>query len=319
MLEEGSKASAAQADRDRPTASDKINWPVKTHEMHNHHIDSTIWNDFPFRDNDIIIATYGKSGTTWLQQIVAQLVFQGAEESPMPEISPWVDMRLPPREVKLPAIEAQTHRRFLKTHLPVDALVFSPRAKYIYIMRDGRDVMWSMYNHTARATDFFYQMINDSPGRVGPPLDRPPASTRQYFLEWLDGNGFPLWPFWEHVRSWYAIRELPNVLLLHYTQLKDDLPGQMRRIADFLDIEVPEDRWPMLVEHCEFTYMKAHAANYTPLGGLPWEGGAETFIHKGTNGRWRDELTAEDNARYEATARRELGEDLARWLATGYP
>ena len=319
MLEEGSKASAAQADRDRPTASDKINWPVKTHEMHNHHIDSTIWNDFAFRDDDIIIATYGKSGTTWLQQIVAQLVFQGAEESPMPEISPWVDMRLPPREVKLPAIEAQTHRRFLKTHLPVDALVFSPRAKYIYIMRDGRDVMWSMYNHTARATDFFYQMINDSPGRVGPPLDRPPASTRQYFLEWLDGNGFPWWPFWEHVRSWYAIRELPNVLLLHYTQLKDDLPGQMRRIADFLDIEVPEDRWPMLVEHCEFTYMKAHAANYTPLGGLPWEGGAETFIHKGTNGRWRDELTAEDNARYEATARRELGEDLARWLATGYP
>ena len=48
-------------------------------------------------------------------------------------MSPWVDLRVPPREVKLPAIEAQTHRRFLKTHLPVDALVFSPKARYVYV------------------------------------------------------------------------------------------------------------------------------------------------------------------------------------------
>lgn len=41
--------------------------PVKTREMHNHHMDSTIWNDFSFRDDDIVIATYAKSGTTWMQ------------------------------------------------------------------------------------------------------------------------------------------------------------------------------------------------------------------------------------------------------------
>ncbi|MCJ1361826.1 hypothetical protein MMC16_000926 [Acarospora aff. strigata] len=282
-------------------------------------MDSTVWNNFIFRDDDIIIGTYAKSGTTWMQQIVSQLVFQGAEGLPVTDISPWMDMRLPPHEEKLRVVEAQTHRRFLKTHLPVDALVFSPQAKYIYILRDGRDVVWSFYNHTARASDLYYQVFNDSPGRVGPPLERPPASTRQYFLDWLDGNGYPMWPFWEQVRSWYAIRELPNVLLLHFTQLKDDLPGQMRRIADFLDIEVPEDRCPTLIEHCEFPYMKAHSANFAPMGGALWEGGAETFVHKGTNGRWRDELTAEDNAHYEAMAQQELGEDLARWLATGYP
>ena len=56
-------------------------------------------------------------------------------------MSPWVDLRVPPREVKLPEIVAMEHRRFLKTHLPVDALVFSPRAKYLYIGRDGRDVV----------------------------------------------------------------------------------------------------------------------------------------------------------------------------------
>ena len=60
----------------------------------------------------------------------------------------WLDLRVPPKAVKLPVVEAQTRRRFLKTHLPLDALVFSPKAKYIYIGRDGRDVVWSMYTTT---------------------------------------------------------------------------------------------------------------------------------------------------------------------------
>ena len=45
-------------------------WPTKARELHNHHFDSTIWNDFAFRDDDIIIGTYAKSGTTWMQQII---------------------------------------------------------------------------------------------------------------------------------------------------------------------------------------------------------------------------------------------------------
>jgi aryl sulfotransferase len=98
-------------------------WPAKTRELHNHHFDSTAWNGFPFRDADIVIATYAKYGTTWLQQIVSQLIFNSEEGLEVAEMSPWVDLRVPPMEVKLPAIEAQTHRRFLKTHLPVDALV----------------------------------------------------------------------------------------------------------------------------------------------------------------------------------------------------
>ncbi len=106
-------------------------WPTKTREIHNHHFDSTIWNEFRFRDDDIIIGTYAKSGTTWTQQIVSQLIFQGAEGLEVAEMSPWLDLRVPPKEVKLPAVEAQQHRRFLKTHLPVNALVFSPKAKYL--------------------------------------------------------------------------------------------------------------------------------------------------------------------------------------------
>ncbi|MEN3976254.1 sulfotransferase domain-containing protein [Emcibacter sp. SYSU 3D8] len=292
-------------------------WPQKTREFQNHHFDSTVWNDFNFRDGDIIVGTYGKSGTTWTQQIVGQLVFNGSADVDVGEMSPWVDLRVPPKEVKLPAIEAQTHRRFLKTHLPVDALVFSPQAKYIYIGRDGRDVVWSMYNHHANANQTWYDMLNDAPGRVGPPIERPPESIRQYFLDWMDRDGHPFWPFWGNIRSWWEIRHLPNVLLIHFDDLKRDMPGEIRRMAGFLDIAIDENHFPAIVEHCGFDYMKANAAKSAPLGGVFWDGGAATFINKGVNGRWRDTLTAEDSARYEATAREQLGEDCARWLATG--
>ena len=291
--------------------------PRKTREIHNHHFDSTIWNDFRFRDDDIVIATYAKSGTTWTQQIVGQLLFGGAENVNVAEMSPWLDLRVPPKEVKLPAIEAQTHRRFLKTHLPVDALVFSPKAKYIFVARDGRDVLWSMYNHHANANALWYELLNDAPGRVGPSIAPPPASIRQYFHDWLDRDGHPFWPYWENVASWWAIRHLPNVLLVHFAGLKADLPREIRRIAAFLDIAIDEARFPAIVEHCGFDWMKRNAALAAPLGGVFWDGGAATFINKGTNGRWRDVLTPSESAWYEAMALEKLGVECARWLATG--
>ena len=95
-------------------------WPVKTSEFQNHHADSTRWNDFQFRPDDIVIASWGKSGTTWLQQIVSQLVFQGSEEVPMNVTSPWLDFRPIPLEPVTGLLEAQKHRRFIKTHLALN-------------------------------------------------------------------------------------------------------------------------------------------------------------------------------------------------------
>ncbi len=292
-------------------------WPVKQRELHSHRFDSTVWNGFAFRDDDIVVATYAKSGTTWLQQILGQLLFADADTLPIADMSPWLDLRVPPKEVKIAALEAQTHRRFIKTHLPVDALVYAPQAKYIYVARDGRDVVWSLHNHHANANDLWYSALNDAPGLVGPPIGRPPKSIRQYFLDWLDRDGFPFWSYWEGVVSWWSVRDLPNLLLLHYDDLKRDLPGQMRRIAAFLDVAIDEDRFPTAVEHCGFAWMKANAARTTPAGGAFWDGGADTFIHKGTNGRWRDVLTEADCARYEAVARERLGAECATWLAAG--
>jgi aryl sulfotransferase len=106
--------------------------PRKTRETQNCICDSTRWNGFKFRDDDVVIATYAKTGTTWTQQIVGNLIFHGADFDAF-ATSPWVDFRLHPLDQVMEMLEAQKHRRFLKTHLPLDALVFAPEAKYLCV------------------------------------------------------------------------------------------------------------------------------------------------------------------------------------------
>ncbi len=293
--------------------------PEKTREIQTNHFDSTIWNDFKFRDDDVIVSTYGKSGTTWTQQIIAQLLMGPDGELETGIISPWMDLRVPPKEVKLAEIEAQQHRRFVKTHLPTDALVFSEKAKYVYVGRDGRDVAWSLYNHHLKGNDGWYSALNDTPGLVGPKFPRIEEGTdaHDYYTTWFENDGHPFWPFWENIRSWWAIRNLPNVMMIHFSDMKADLEGEMRRIADFLDVSHDHKDWPKLVEYCTFDWMKRHGDLTAPLGGALWDGGSDSFLFKGVNRRWADTLSAEEVALYESRAIEELGEECANWLANG--
>lgn len=300
---------------------DKSGLPQKTREVHNHHQDSTAWNDFPFRDDDIVIATYAKSGTTWTQQIVSQLVHRGDPNISAGEVSPWVDLRIIPRDEMMGMLESQTHRRFMKTHLPRDAMVWNPKVKYVFIGRDGRDMTWSLHHHFAVATPLFYQLINDTPGRVGPPCPKPSDDPRDMFIDLIedDTRGSICWPFWSHVRSWWDVRNQPNVLFVHFADMKKDLDGEMRRIAEFLEVpDLSAEEWKAAVEHSTFGWMKEHAELSAPgLAEQVFEGGAKSFINKGTNGRWADRLSAEDNRRYLEKARQELGEECASWLEKG--
>jgi aryl sulfotransferase len=290
--------------------------PVKTREMHNHHMDSTRWNEFDVRDGDVVVATYAKSGTTWMQQIVTQLVFNGDPDADLTN-SPWLDLRIAPRDEVFAMLAEQTNRRVVKTHLPIDALTFSPKARYLYVARDGRDLVWSFHNHLLLMEEEVYEALNTTPGRVGPEILRPSPDVYQFFQDWMDRDGYPIWPFWEHVRGWWEARNVANIRLVHFNELKRDLPGMIGKLADFLEFDIDEPRWNQIVEHCTFDYMKENAAQIFPLAEKAFQGGARTFVNKGTNQRWKDVLTEEDNRRYLETARRELGEDCAHWLETG--
>jgi aryl sulfotransferase len=104
---------------------------------------------------------------------------------------------------------------------------------------------------------------------------------------------------------------------LHFANLKADLPGSIRKVASFLGIPIDEDRWQVILDHCSFEYMKVNATDSVALGGVFLDGGAQTFIHRGVNGRWRDSLSDAESLRYEKIAERELGKECACWLRTG--
>ena len=104
-----------------------VAYPKKSRDLHNMLMDSTRWDGFKFRDDDIVIDTWAKSGTTWTQQIVSQLIFNGAEDLPAMDLAPWLDLRVVPFDETIADLEAQTHRRFIKSHLPADALDISPK------------------------------------------------------------------------------------------------------------------------------------------------------------------------------------------------
>ena len=178
-------------------------------------------------------------------------------------------------------------------------------------------MLFSLYNHHANGNALWYELLNDTPGRVGPPIDRPDPDINRYFDRWLAEDGFPFWSFWENIASWWEIRDLSQVRLIHFANLKADLEGEMRALADFLEIDIPEADWPRIVHHCTFDYMKAHADQVAPLGGAIFDGGGASFINKGVNGRWQGVLRPEQVAAYEAMALERLGPDCARWLATG--
>ena len=282
-------------------------------------MDSTRWNGFRFRDGDIVIVTWGKTGTTWMQQIVGQIV-RGAPEGLNPfGHSPWLDMRIEPIDEVLASLEAQTERRFIKTHLPIDALVCSPQAKYIYVGRDARDVVWSAYNHHCSFTQDALDAFNHTPGRVGPPLTLPTVEIREYYRYFLEHDGsLPgfIEEYWDHVRGWWQVREHPNVLFVHFDKLKADLEGQIRRIAEFLGVAVDDDQTAVIAEHSSFDYMQREFGKFEPMEQF-FKGGGKTFIYKGTNGRWKDVLSQDEIGACDEAAAQALTPECAHWLKTG--
>jgi aryl sulfotransferase len=279
-----------------------IAWPRKTGESGVPGWDSARWNDFAFREDDIVVATYPKSGTTLTQQIVAQLVFGGDPTiyGAATTLSPWLEFKLSHDAVDVAA--SQKHRRFLKTHLPANNLVISAKAKYIVVARDVRDVVWSFHHHTTH-------FINQDP-------DLTLASDiRQYYHDFLDGPG-QQFPYWSHIQSWWDVRHLPNLLMLHYADVIADLPAVVRRIAAFLAIQIDEAIFPQLLSHCSIEHMRKVARD-DPALNKAFREGSKTFINQGTNGRWRDVLTVAEIEKADQIAARELTPDCANWLRVG--
>jgi aryl sulfotransferase len=304
--------------------------PQVTRTYQNHFLDSRRWQHYRPRPDDIVISTSIKSGTTWMQEIVRQLIFAGQpavperDEMALGQASPWLDWRLSPLDAVVGAMEAQQHRRFMKSHLPLDGLPFFFQVKYIIVGRDARDVAMSLWNHYAEFVDTVFEKTNSYPERVGDPFPLPPPDIHTFWQDWISRGWFPWesegYPFWgnlHHTQSWWAYRDLPNILFVHYHDLKTDLAGEVRRIADFLAIPLVDDALPPVLEAVSLAAMREREGRLDEGMQLSWKEGAKTFFFKGTNGRWRDVLAPEEVALYEEKAEKVLTPECRSWLEQG--
>lgn len=192
--------------------------------------------------------------------------------------------------------------------------------KYIYVGRDARDIVWSWFNHHANFTPGAVERFNGIPDRIGPPLEPPGCDVHAYYLHWLRNGTFPGCPWlpclWEHTQGWWDIRHHPNVLLVHFSRLKENMKREIRRIAQFLEVAIDEAKWPDILEHCSFDYMR-HAATKNELLNAVFNEGGNTFLNKGTNGRWREVLSQNEIELCDEVTARKPTPDCALWLRTG--
>ena len=292
--------------------------------------DSARWAGFQFRAGDIVISTPPKCGTTWMQTLCAMLVLNAVEfDRPLPEISPWLDMQTNELDSVLRLLDAQEHRRLIKTHTPLDGLPVDDRVTYLCVGRDPRDVALSFEHHLANLDMDAFMAARaaavglDDLADFGPPPGPPSADPVERFWSWADAPagsamGPTLCDVLHHLETFWDPPDGPNIALFHYSDLLVDLPGQLRRLTDVLGVHVTAARLEQFAVAATFEAMRSRADDLVPdSGNRIWRSNRE-FFHRGRDGQWRDLLDEHDLLRYHQRVAQLVPPDLARWAHSGW-
>ena len=281
-----------------------------------------IWGSFPFRDDDIIIASTIKSGTTWLQQIIAQLIFKGEFNKKMNNVSVWLDTlrNLNEKEI-IELVEKQEHRRFLKTHSPA-SIVLNNRnknTKYIFITRDFRDVVWSFYNHfinskyVVRENNEFTNTIRRMKNSYNPYEFWNITMENIDFFKKCKSYKI-IWSYFHTIKTWLEHKNNDNILILHFNDLKKDLKGNINKISEFLGYDYNEKIMNEVYKKSTFEWMKGNSKKCAPL---LFKNNSSNFINKGTNKRWKNSLTQNDILKYKNLIKSFFNENEINWIENG--
>jgi hypothetical protein len=287
-----------------------------------HDEDSARWRGFPFREGDIVISTRSKSGTTWMQMVCALLVF-GTPDLPLPlaELSPWLDWLVTPRAEVVARLVAQRHRRFVKTHTPLDGIPLDPRATYVVVARDPLDLAVSLYHQGANIDRVRLRALTgEDPNTPDPP--RPPLG--DWLREWIAWDGdrhlqMDSLPgvMWHVSDAWARIDAgASNVVLVHYDDLLRERDHTMRTLADRLGFAVDDTAWPALVRAAGFDEMRNNAERLIPANNGVLKD-ATAFFRSGVSGAGRTALGPDDVDAYRERAAQLAAPDVLRWLHRG--
>jgi hypothetical protein len=291
--------------------------------------DSRRWDGFALRPGDIVISTPSKCGTTWTQMLCALLIFDGPDfPAPLEQMSPWLDMCNRPLLEVTTDLAAQTHRRFIKTHTPLDGIPLHPDVTYLVVGRDPRDVAISFEHHVANMDwEHFLELRAAAVGNDDL-AELPAGSIRSadpverfwtFVTDETHGGGGPptLAAMLQHLDTAWQRRDEPNVFLFHYADLTADLAGEVLRLAHVLGIPCSPERARELAAEASLARMRERAADVAPSGSLGIWKDPRAFFRNGGSGEWRERVSAADLAAYEARVATLVSPDLAAWTHDG--
>ncbi|CKP03284.1 glycolipid sulfotransferase [Mycobacterium tuberculosis] len=273
--------------------------------------DNLRWDALQLRDGDIIISAPSKSGLTWTQRLVSLLVFDGPDlPGPLSTVSPWLDQTIRPIEEVVATLDAQQHRRFIKTHTPLDGLVLDDRVSYICVGRDPRDAAVSMLYQSANMNEDRMRILHEAVvpfhERIAPPFAElgHARSPTEEFRDWMEGPNQPppgigfthlkgigtLANILHQLGTVWVRRHLPNVALFHYADYQADLAGELLRPARVLGIAATRDRARDLAQYATLDAMRSRASEIAPntTDGI-WHSD-ERFFRRGGSGDWQQSL-----------------------------
>lgn len=217
------------------------------------------FGEYQLGGRDVVVMVYVKSGTNWTMQIAHQLLHHGeAEFDHIHDVVAWPEARnhFPmrhyaiPLEDEMPWRSSPEGKRVIKTHLNWEQIPYSPDARYISVIRDPKDVFVSSY--------FFIRNMM--------PLPSVAAWARLF-----QSDDFNTWGSWAiNTAGYWAQRHRPNVLLLSFQEMKRDLPGTVRRIAEFLDVRASDEVLRRVSERSTFEYMKSIDHKFEVWNVIPW-------------------------------------------------
>jgi aryl sulfotransferase len=262
-----------------------------------------------------------------MQRILSLLIFRSGEPVPLDEVFPWWEVNRRPVENVVNDFEAQPHRRSVKTHVPFDGIPRFDMVKYIHVSRDGRDVCLSYHNHCMGFRPEALARM-DEIGLAEPSLRRPyprvDPNPAVHFHNWLtvgaipgQEDGTPYLSYFTYERSFWDARKASNLLFVHYNDLQSDLTGEIRRIAEFLHVDIAAESIERMAGSATFSAMRRDAEKLIPNVAKNFEGGALRLMNKGQSGRWRDVYDEADVELFDKKLRCAVPEPYADWLLSG--
>uniref|UniRef100_A0A8C5PV15 Sulfotransferase n=1 Tax=Leptobrachium leishanense TaxID=445787 RepID=A0A8C5PV15_9ANUR len=244
---------------------------------------------FQARPDDLLIATYPKAGTTWMQEIVDLILQDGDLEKAMRAPShirfPFMEFVTPTLPSGVEVLTKMPSPRLIKTHLPyqlVPTSFWNQNCKVIYVARNAKDNAVSFY--------WFDKMNKAQPD---------PGTWESYVEAFLQGKvGWGSW--FDHVIGWWEAKDKHRILYMLYEDIKEDPKREILKVMRFLGKELSEEVLEKVVHHTSFQAMKENPmTNYSTVPSFMFDRATSMFMRKGEVGDWVNHFTDSQSKAYD--------------------